>query len=90
MSERMNSTELFEYKKSDHDQYVLRAKLLGSAIPATCFATGANALEKTASFPYQDYETKKWPRRNGNWFHSDLKNVAYFFNSEFFNQVVSD
>ncbi len=90
LSERMNSTALFEYKKSDRRQYVLRAKLLGSAIPATCFATGANALEQTPSFPYQDYVNENWPRRKRNWFHSDLKNVAYFFNSKFFDKVVSD
>lgn len=87
-ADKMNSPELFECREGDWQQYILRAKLLGSAIPATSFAAGANAMREITSKPYQDYESKKgWPRRNARWHHSDLKNVAYFFNKKFFDLV---
>lgn len=86
----MNSPELFECKKGDWAQYILRAKLLGSAIPATCFAAGANAMRLTPSEPYQNYEGEDWPRRDARWHHSDLKNVAYFYNKAFFDFVVEN
>ena len=90
MSSRMNSLETFEYNEKDWGQYIMRAKLLGSAIPATSFAAGANKLEDTTSCAYQDYESAEWPRWEGNWFHSDLKDVAYYFNSRFFKKIVKD
>ena len=85
---KMNSPNLFEYHKDDSQQYILRAKLLGSAIPATSFAAGANALREITSINYTAHEGKKWPRRNSYWYHSDLKNVAFFFNKSFFDEIV--
>ena len=89
-ADKMNSPELFECKKGDWAQYILRAKLLGSAIPATSFAAGANAMRLTPSEPYQNYEGEDWPRRDARWHHSDLKNVAYFYNKAFFDFVVEN
>ena len=68
----------------------LRAYFLAHSVPATSFAAGANKLEDTTSCAYQDYESAEWPRWEGNWFHSDLKDVAYYFNSRFFKKIVKD
>ena len=87
MSSRMNSLETFEYNEKDWQQYIMRAKLLGSAIPATSFAAGANAMRETTSKPYQNYEGKDWPRRDARWHHSDLKNVAYYFTYKLYEKI---
>lgn len=90
-SEKMNSPEPFLFKGSNWaqnmDQYFLRAKLLGCAIPATSFAAGANSIDELPSQTYYEYEAN-WPRHDSRWCHSDLKNVAYYFNSKFFDAVV--
>lgn len=87
----MNSPSLFEFKgtnwEKNMEQYLLRAKLLGCAIPATSFAVGANDVSEIPSQSYYEYEAD-WPRRFQRWYHSDLKNVAYYFNSTFFDEVV--
>ena len=69
----------------------IRARILADGIPATSFAAGANPIGSGAVAGNIDYETCKsgqWPRRDGRWLHSDIKNVAFIFNHKFFKRLV--
>jgi len=33
--------------------------------------------------------TDAWPRNEGEWRHSDIKNVAYFYLSELYRRIVN-
>ena len=35
-----------------------------------------------------EFESYSWPRKNGKWFHSDIKNIAYYFVSRFYDSIV--
>ncbi len=70
--------------------YLTRATVLGTAIPALSFATGRNAIKKfnegDRNRDLMNYQNG-WPwsrlsdeKLNNRWLHSDLKNVAYMFN----------
>ena len=72
-------------KRGDAHQYDLRAALLADAIPATSFAAGANAIGKGISL--ESEEADNWPRKNNEWLHSDIKNVAYYYVKKFFDKV---
>lgn len=68
----------------------LRAQLLADAIPATSFAAGSNPVSTNAVCGNISYETCKsggWPIGESVWRHSDLKNVAYFFNWKLFYRI---
>ena len=73
--------------------YALRAKMLGDAIPAESFAAGRNETGGVAgNYNYQGQQIDGWPRkdRRGNslWYHSDIKDVSFFFTYPFFSRVV--
>ena len=76
----------------------LRSLLLSTAIPATSFAVGSNALvrleerEIGANMDLQA-NVNGWPSEDDypshrTWFHSDLKDVAYLYVQEAFNAIV--
>ena len=71
----------------------LRAKFLGDAIPATSFAAGRNPITIFGDGGNMNFvECKKsnaWPRNGGEWLHSDIKNVAYFYLSELYRRIVN-
>ena len=68
--------------------YQLRAKMLGDAIPAESFAAGANETGGVSgNYNYQGQTPNGWPRTNGDWRHSDLKNVAYFYVWKLFEKI---
>ena len=73
--------------------YRLRAKMLGDAIPAESFAAGRNETRGVSgNYNYQGQQIDGWPRkdRRGNslWYHSDIKDVSFFFTYPFFIRVV--
>ena len=86
--ERMASTNVLNLV-----DYRLRAKMLGDAIPAESFAAGRNETSGVSeNYNYQGLQIDGWPRkdRRGNslWYHSDIKDVSFFFTYPFFIRVV--
>ena len=84
--EKLTSLKKFKVT-NDGYQYDLRAVLLADAIPATSFAAGANKMYPT-DINLMKEEREKWPRKKKKWLHSDVKNVAYYFEKQFFDKVV--
>ena len=72
----------------------LRAKFLADAIPATSFAAGANDMGGgLKSYNMHDYMITSWPRKDSDgksvWYHSDIKDVAYYFTHGLFEKVMN-
>ena len=73
---------------------VLRARMLGDAIPAESFATGANPLNERAKIANYDMSAH-WqngsPRLfNNDWKHSDIKNVAFYHVYSIFKCIIEE
>ena len=88
-ADNMHSTNLFTIADQSYHA-ALRAKFLGDAIPATSFAVGANPVSTNNVCGNISYETCKsgdWPIGESAWRHSDIKNVAYFFNWKLFFRI---
>ena len=91
----MHSTNLYTIADADYRRS-LRAKFLGDAIPATSFAMGANSTNGLEEhYDMQDaVQDNAWPsgrvvNDERKWFHSDIKNVAYFYLHQVFNRIKS-
>ena len=91
----MHSTNLYTIADADC-RCSLRAKFLGDAIPATSFAMGANATNGLEEhYDMQDVvQDNDWTsgrvvNDERKWFHSDIKNVAYFYLHQVFNRIKS-
>ena len=70
------------------EQYKLRAKLLADAIPATSFSAGGNETPGLTNVDLMtSFESDKWPRSNSEWRHSDIKNVAFYFETKFYEFI---
>jgi len=71
----------------------LRAYFLAHSVPATSFATGSNAIGGVIG-EERDYKTcekgTEWPRDESEWRHSDIKNVAYYYISKFYKDIVDE
>ena len=68
--------------------YGLRARMLGDAIPAESFATGANATGGLSeNYSLHSAKMEGWPRANGDWRHSDIKDVSYFHVWRIFEKI---
>ena len=71
--------------------YRLRAKMLGDAIPAESFAAGRNMIGGVSgNYNYQneDGTPNGWPSNRDGWFHSDLKDVAYWYTYKLFVKFI--
>ena len=70
----------------------IRARILADGIPATSFAAGANPLDATVigNINYATCKSGGWPRKDGSWRHSDIKNIAFRFNWKFFKKLVEE
>ena len=71
----------------------IRSRILADGIPAMSFAAGANPLGNNAVSGNIDYATCKstpWPRDEGQWYHSDIKNLAFRFVHRFFEKLVNE
>ena len=69
----------------------IRARILADGIPATSFAAGANPLGNgsvSGNINYATCKSGEWPRKDGSWRHSDIKNIAFRFNWKFFKKLV--
>ena len=73
----------------------VRGKVLAEAIPSTSRAVGRNLMNgfglNGGLDGNEDLMLMKtgWPRSNGNWLHSDFKNVAYPYVHQFFEDLVA-
>jgi hypothetical protein len=70
----------------------IRARILADAIPATSLAAGANPLGSAVmgDINYNSCISGEWPRDDNEWWHSDIKNIAFCFNNEFFKKLVNE
>ena len=75
----------------------LRAKFLADAIPAESHAAGANQVGGMTSRSMLTYMngSRVWPANRSKtevheWWHSDIKNLAYFFVCPLFDRMISD
>lgn len=71
----------------------VRDRILADGIPALTFAAGANETGGvTDNYNYQSQSPNGWPRKDkqGNplWYHSDVKDVSYYYTYPFFIRVV--
>jgi hypothetical protein len=67
-------------------------RILADAIPATSLAAGANSFTKgvMGNIDYTMCESGDWPRAEDEWWHSDIKNIAFRFNNKFFKKLVNE
>jgi len=66
----------------------LRAKMLGDAIPAESFAAGANVISGVeGNYNMGNLMAERWPANRDGWFHSDLKNVAFWYTYKLFEKI---
>ena len=92
----MHSTETFIIgRPGDRGEYDnLRAFLLADAIPATSYGAGGNPIFKDGTSIDMSTkcknvpDTAEWPRKRGEWWHSDLKDVAYFFVEPLYKMIL--
>ena len=71
--------------------------IMARGVPALSYAAGLNAINIPGFYNYNMDETvhkpNGWGRSGGTygtrWLHSDLKNMAYLYTFELFNELVS-
>lgn len=81
--ERMTSTNNLNVV-----DYALRAKMLSDAIPAESFAAGRNATTGVAgNYDMNGLIEERWPSNREGWFHSDLRNVSFWFTHRLFEKI---
>jgi hypothetical protein len=95
----MHSTNLFTIADASY-RYELRAKFLADAIPATSFAAGANHTGGgVLNYNMQIDTPNGWPEerseeKDGNivryWYHSDIKNVSYYYVYKLFEKFIKE
>ncbi len=85
-------------------QPAMYRQLLADAIPALSNPAGRNSLDSAVGQGNRDFMTHDggtgfrrglwkngdWPQQDNRWRHSDLKRIAYPYNSKAFDQIVSD
>ena len=85
-------------------QPAMHRQLLADAIPALSNPSGRNSIGSAAAQGNRDFmshdggtgfrrgvhATGDWPFDDNRWHHSDLKEVAYPYNSKAFDQIVND
>ena len=79
----------FDWRTDD----VLRARMLGDAIPAESFATGANplAVVSIGNYDMAAHRQNGSPRLlTDKWKHSDIKNVAFYYVYQIFERIIEE
>ncbi len=90
----VEQSELFSTNVVPRDRIMaIRDRILADGIPARSFAAGANALGNKSvgkNLNYADFKSNedKWPQKDQRWLHSDIKNLAFIFNYDFFERIV--
>ena len=65
-------------------------KVMGDGVPAVSFAAGRNPIGGAVMEDYNYQGSPRlngWPRRKGEWLHSDIAMVAYFYVYDFFDKL---
>lgn len=93
--ERMSSTNVLNFVDEN-----LQAKMLGDSIPAESFAAGANETDGVSqNYNMQSDVPNGWPSQRveenqgtveRKWYHSDIKNVAFYYVYKLFDKVVKE
>jgi hypothetical protein len=93
--DRMSSTNELNFVDAN-----LRAKMLGDAIPAESFAAGANETGGVENNYNMQIDTPNgWPEERGEekdgnivryWYHSDIKNVSYYYVYKLFEKFIKE
>ena len=70
----------------------VRDRILADGIPALTFAAGANAVdvfgdEGNYNYQNEDGAPNGWPRKDGAWRHSDIKDVSYYYVWKLFEKI---
>ena len=88
----VHPTNLFTIADATYREDI-RAKFLGDAIPARSFAAGSNGITILGNAGNLNFSECKrldaWPRNEGEWRHSDIKDVAYFYLAELYRRIVN-
>ena len=73
------------------------AQLLSFDIPALSHAAGGTEMGGETELDEakqvdmdKKYMTNGWPRDGDDWYHSDYKNVAYLYTSDFYKNMVKE
>ena len=64
--------------------------MLGDAIPAESFAAGRNEIDGVSgNYNYQSEGNipNGWPSNRDGWFHSDLRDVAFWYTYKLFEKI---
>lgn len=72
------------------DAHLIRSRYLADGVPSLCRAAGAHRINGWANGTcrnLEDLELGKWPRSEGAWLHSDLKNVAYLYTQQLYHEM---
>ncbi len=65
----------------------VRRRILADGIPALSNPMGCAEIEKVASISLMDYMSSPWARKDKEWLHSDIKDIAYYYNFRFFSKI---
>ena len=68
----------------------VRDRIRVEAIPAESFAAGANPIGGVSgNYNYQNENgtPNGWPRKDGAWRHSDIKDVSYYYVWKLFEKI---
>ena len=96
----LKDNEYFVYPPKTNSQE-LQNELLAKGILALSPPCGGKAVIGVTSVNMDSFIQKKegpepaafepiWGRENGLWLHSDIKNMAFFYNNEFFYSVLNE
>jgi hypothetical protein len=75
------------------NEYVNRARMLAEGIPALSFPTGSNPLTPfgtARNVDLMNLKTGTWPRGNGQWRHSDYREVAFYFTQRLYKRFIDE
>ena len=68
----------------------VRDRILADGIPALTFAVGANPVGGVSgNYNMDSLRDDRWPSNRDGWFHSDLKNVAFWYTYKLFKKIVN-
>jgi hypothetical protein len=75
------------------NEYNTRSKILAEGLPALSYATGANSLTPfgaARNVDMMNLKTGTWPRGNGEWRHSDFREVAFYFTQQLYQCFITE
>jgi hypothetical protein len=75
------------------NEYNTHSKMLAEGLPSLSFATGANSLTPfgaARNVDMMNLKTGTWPRGNGEWRHSDFREVAFYFTQRLYKRFIDE